>query len=89
MRIFPHEYIDSDSFVNSYKSYKLSDKRGLNGSMQNELSCLDRKPPTESFKYQLSINHSKKNYLRFINDISSEFNNSFLIDRPFSKNISN
>ena len=85
--VFPHKHIDSDSFVNSYNSYTFSDKRGPNGSIRNELNCLERKPPTESFNYA-SINQTKVNYLKFINDISSEFHNSFLKDRPFCKSIS-
>jgi hypothetical protein len=88
LKVFPHKYIDSESFVNSYNSYKLSDKRGPNGSIQSELSCLDRKQPTETFKYA-SINQSKKDYLKFINAISSEFEYSFLINRSFLKNILN
>ncbi len=88
LKVSPHKYIDSNSFVNSYNSYKLSDKRGPNGLMRNELNCLDRKPPTVSLDYA-SINRGKRDYMKFINDINSEFQNSFLTDSSFSKSISN
>ena len=43
---------------------------------------------TQSFEYG-SINQSKNDYLKHINEISSEFEYSFFINRTFFKNISN